>query len=59
MKEFKPPDKIYLQVDSEGQSATDYYEGVTWCQDKINNSDIEYVRSDLATKQEKPPTGGF
>ena len=37
MIEDKPPEVIYLQ----------YYENsgeVTWCQDKINDSDITYAR---------------
>jgi hypothetical protein len=38
------PDKIYLQVDPEGESATDWFDGVTWSQDRINNSDVEYIR---------------
>ena len=45
------PDKIYLQVDPEGESAYDskeeFVEGVTWCQDKINDNDVEYIRTDL------------
>ena len=47
----KPPEKIYLQVDPEGESATDYYEGVTWCQDRINKNDVEYIRADLVSKK--------
>ncbi len=36
----KPHDIIYLQWD-------DPDEGVTWCQDSINNIDIIYIRHDL------------
>jgi len=33
------PDRIYLQYDPDGET--------TWCEDKINDDDIEYV---IATK---------
>lgn len=33
------PSKIYLQIDTE----FDDLEGVTWCVDKINDTDIEYA----------------
>ena len=46
----KPPYMIYLQVDPGGEKA----EGVdmigpndiTWCQDKINDTDVKYIRAD-------------
>ena len=47
---MKAPAKIYLQVDPEGErpEVLDCLEGVTWCQDKINDNDVEYIRADLA-----------
>ena len=43
------PKRIWLQHDpeDEGRLFKDAGE-VTWCQDKINDSDIKYVRADLA-----------
>jgi len=42
------PDKIYLQVD--GYDPGDEFDpaGMSWSEDKINDSDIEYIRADLA-----------
>ena len=42
---MKIPQRIYLQIDSECESDNTYlwHEGVTWCQDKINETDVEYV----------------
>jgi len=42
-------DRIYLQVDPEWTPDCDYawYEGVTWCIDRIEETDIEYVRVGL------------
>jgi len=37
----KAPEKIYLQVDPD-----EWIDGITWCEDRINDSDVEYVRSD-------------
>ena len=39
----KHPKEIYLQVESED----DFHEGITWCEDKINDTDVKYIRSDL------------
>ncbi len=40
-----PPEVIYLQV---GEGSNEYEdEGVTWCRDKINDSDLEYIRKDI------------
>lgn len=50
---YKPPEKIYLQVDPEGESADDFFDGVTWCADRINNSEVEYVRVDIVSDQLK------
>ncbi len=35
------PTRIYLQFDESGEFPE--WEGVTWCSDRINDSDIEYV----------------
>jgi len=44
------PQKIYLQIDDEIESNTDFKElthtEVTWCMDKINSKDIEYHTTD-------------
>ena len=39
------PKKIYLQIDPENEKPEDFKElrEVTWCEDRINDSDIEYV----------------
>ena len=40
MKEL--PKRIWLQVEEDGEP---FDEGeVTWCQDKINSSDVEYIK---------------
>ena len=41
------PKKIYLQVEPED----DIHEGITWCEDRINDTDIEYIRADLAKEK--------
>ena len=40
------PERIFLQVDSENERPEDFKElrEVTWCEDRINKTDIEYVR---------------
>ena len=44
------PKRIWLQVDPEGERYDDPlgsdWDGVTWCQDQMNTTDVEYVRSD-------------
>ena len=48
------PKKIYLQVlGEEDDERADVWpdEGITWCQDRINNSDVEYIRSDLVKEE--------
>lgn len=42
----KHHERIWLQTLSEATGET------TWCEDKINDDDIEYVRVDLFTKLE-------
>lgn len=50
----KPPKEIYLQwVEQEEDSM---WEGVTWCIDKIHDSDIKYIRSDLVSSSNKANT---
>jgi hypothetical protein len=51
------PEKIYLQVCEENECNADFYdhEGVTWCHEKIHDSDIEYTRADIP-QQRKPLT---
>ncbi|MCG7985025.1 MAG: hypothetical protein JAY90_20025 [Candidatus Thiodiazotropha lotti] len=43
----KPPEKIYLQYhgDTDPNNEPVNSDDVTWCSDKIFNSDIEYVKS--------------
>ena len=44
------PKKIYLQTtDEDEQQPYKYDFSITWCEDKVNNSDVEYLRADLAT----------
>jgi len=45
------PDKIYLQIDEEGQRPETSCDGVTWCEDRINKSDIEYVRAEQSPER--------
>jgi hypothetical protein len=47
------PSKIYLQVCEENDCSQpfDSHIEVSWCQDKINDSDISYVRADIASPQ--------
>ena len=40
----KPPERIWLQWADEGDyESYDDLEGVTWCVDSINETDVEYV----------------
>ena len=39
--------EIYLQWEGDPD---EFYEGVTWCQDKINDNDVMYVRMDLVAE---------
>lgn len=46
------PDRIYLNVHPDDAEGTDFDdEGVTWCQEPIHNTDIEYIRADLYQSQ--------
>jgi hypothetical protein len=41
---IKTPGKIYLQIeDNDG----DGLEEITWCTDRINDSDVQYIRADI------------
>jgi hypothetical protein len=49
-KEMKSiPNMVYLQVDPEGEKPADFknLEGISWCEDRINDNDIAYVRETL------------
>jgi len=38
------PKRIYLQVGADFDfSKMEYMEGITWCSDKINKNDIEFI----------------
>lgn len=39
------PNKIYLQINPEREDITDFKElrEVTWCKDRINENDLEYI----------------
>lgn len=41
------PIRIWLQRDDDDSRHPCETEGVTWCEDKINDYDTEYVRADL------------
>lgn len=38
------PERIYLQTDDEGYEEANALGDLTWCADKINETDVEYVR---------------
>lgn len=50
------PSRIYLQVGDDAESLNHYSES-TWCADRINESDVEYVRGDLASTWPAALTG--
>lgn len=39
------PKKIYLQVDPDNENPENFEEliGITWCDERINDNDIEYI----------------
>lgn len=46
------PDVIWLQIDPEGTSCSPQWsllDGATWCDDKINDTDVEYIKGDRLT----------
>jgi hypothetical protein len=44
--EMSAPKKIYLQTGDEKYS-NEYFHGSTWCEDKINSDDTEYIKEDI------------
>ena len=46
MNAYPAPERIWLQIDSEG--ACDVGD---WCEDQIYETDVEYVRADVAHAQ--------
>ena len=52
MTEKEYPKKIYLQNEDGAHPDCDTYygEGMTWCEDKINKDDAEYIRADLVNE---------
>ena len=53
MTEKEYPKKIYLQNEDGAHPDCDTYygEGMTWCEDKINKDDAEYIRADLVNEK--------
>ncbi len=49
------PDKIYLQW-IPGYPRIDADDEVTWCEDQINDDDIEYVKEATATRHSEAET---
>lgn len=48
-------ERIWLQYKDEDGEPNDYNEGVTWCQDQVNDTDIEYIRADIAALASNQP----
>lgn len=48
------PRKIFLQVDEKGETPDDFneLEGVTWCEDRINDNDLEYILKEITNEKE-------
>ena len=44
----KTPERIWLQEpkDCDDDDWNEWQDVITWCADKINDSDVEYVRAD-------------
>ncbi len=49
MEKPKKPEKIYLQWDPEGPDLAD----ITWCNDRINDDDLEFYRADVVKVMEE------
>lgn len=48
------PKVIYLQYSAhENDYLKDYSDGITWCADKANSDDVEYIRADIHEAIEK------
>ncbi len=60
------PEKIFLVIDTDGEEVEDFKEmsGVSWCADRINDTDVEYALSKSESKwrkypEEKPTKKGY
>lgn len=55
MSKFNPPEIIYLQtVDPDGYEIEDEHkEHITWCKDKINSTDVKYIRANVINEKKK------
>ena len=52
MKVTEPPPAIYLLLfDEEGFPLDSHNEEVAWCADRINKTDVKYIREDLANEK--------
>lgn len=52
------PEVIWLQIDDEAEQF-DGWEAPTWCSEKLNETDVRYVRADLTPNSNSPtPTVG-
>ncbi|NIR52904.1 hypothetical protein GWO43_30250 [candidate division KSB1 bacterium] len=52
------PERIWLQISDDLNDFNEAFppsrEGITWCEDQVQNCEVEYIRADLAqTKGEK------
>ncbi len=60
------PEKLYLQIGEEADESVDFNDlyGVSWCDDKIYENDVVYVREDIVIKmlendnEHQPPQPG-
>lgn len=59
MKITTAPERIYLVACDTPDCDTPFHEHdeVTWCQDNINDYDVEYIRADLAAQPVAVPEG--
>lgn len=46
----KAPERIFLQWPEDGEPPPYSTEGVTWCEDQIEETDVEYVRVEYARR---------
>lgn len=46
------PKVIYLQIDADGETPDDFNElvGVSWCSEKVNPNDIEFILNENTEK---------
>ena len=58
MKMKNIPERIYLQIGAETPKDCNFEEldEVTWCQDRISENDIEYVRVKKVDHEDVRPT---